>query len=187
MSHDLVLMNFIINSIVTSSLVVVVHGTLEIAKKTNFNISLLQFGAKLYHKVGNFLLPFRASVFTKLGQLCIITNWGKRYYKLRQLHFITNWGSFFLLQIGASVITNWGSLIITNEGKFYYKSGQLLQVRAIVITNLGSYYKFGQTLLQIRAAITNWGDYYKLGHNCIDHIYTNFYSLLVPTDRFRFR
>ena len=80
-----------------------------------------------------------------------------------------------LLQIGAAsfyyklgqpfFITNWGSLIITNQGKFYYKSGQLLQIRATVITNWGSYYKLGQTLLQIRAAITNWGNYYKLGHN----------------------
>ena len=69
---------------------------MEIAKKTNFNISLLQIGAKLYHKLGNVLLP-----------------------------------------IGASVITNWGSLIITNQGKFYYKSGQLLQIRATVITNWG--------------------------------------------------
>ena len=135
--------------IVLLSLVVVFHGTPEIAKKTNFNISLLQIGAKLYHKLGNFLLPIGASVITKLGQL----------------RFITNWGSFILLQIGASVITNWGSLIITNQGKFYYKSGQLLQIRATVITNWGSYYKLGQTLLQIRAAIINWGNYYKLGHN----------------------
>ena len=37
--------------------------------------------------------------------------------------------------------------------------GQLLQIRATVITN------WGQTLLQIRAAITNRGNYYKLGHN----------------------
>ena len=58
---------------------------MEIAKKTN-----LQIGEKLYHKLGNFLLP-----------------------------------------IGASVITNWGSLIITNQGKFYYKPGQpLLQIGA---------------------------------------------------------
>ena len=130
-----VLMNFIINSIVTSSLVVVVHGTLEIAKKTNFNISLLQFGAKLYHKVGNFLLPFRASVFTKLGQLCIITNWGKRYYKLRQLHFITNWGKCYYKLGQLFFITNWG--------KCYYKLGQL------------NYHKWGQVLLQIRATITS--------------------------------
>ena len=109
-------MNFIINSIVTSSLVVVVHRTLEIAKKTNFNISLLQIGAKLYHKLGNFLLPIGASVIIKLGQLRFITNLGKRYYKFWQLHFITNWekcyyklGQLFydkfgqvLLQIGAA-------------------------------------------------------------------------------------
>ena len=63
-----------------------------------------------------------------------------------------------LLQIGAAFfITNWGSLIITNQGKFYYESGQLLQIRGTVITNWGSYYKLGQNLLQIRAAITNWG------------------------------
>ena len=73
-------------------------------------------------------------IITKLGQLC----------------FITNWSSFILFQIGASVITNWRSLIITNQDKFYYKSGQLLQIRATVITNLGSYYKLGQ-LLQIGA------------------------------------
>ena len=135
MSHDLVLMNFIISSIVTSSLVVVVHGTLEIAKKTNFNISLLQIGAKLYHKVGNFLLPFRASVFTKLGKLCFITNWGKCYYKLGQLHFITNWGKCYYKLGQLSFITNWG--------KCYYTLGQL------------NYHKWGQGLLQIRVAITN--------------------------------
>ena len=78
-------------------------------------------------------------------------------------------GQLFSLQIGASVITNWGSLIITNQGKFYYKSGQLLQIRATVITDWGSYYKLEQTLLQIRAAITNWGNYYKLGHNSGQH------------------
>ena len=62
-----------------------------------------------------------------------------------QLRFITNWGSFFLLpigaafllQIGASVVIKWSSLIITNQRKFYYKSGQLLQIRATVITNWG--------------------------------------------------
>ena len=74
LSHDLVLMNFIINSIVTSSLAVVVHRPLELAKKTNLNISLLQIEAKLYHKLGNFLLPIGTSVITKLGQLRFITN-----------------------------------------------------------------------------------------------------------------
>ena len=86
-------MNFIISGIVTSSLAVVVHRTLEIAKKTNFNISLLQIGAKLYHKLGNFLLPIGASVITKLGQLRFVTNWDKCYYKFGQL---------FLSQIGAA-------------------------------------------------------------------------------------
>ena len=117
MSHDLVLMNFIINSIVTSSLVVVVHRTLEIAKKTNFNKSLLQIRAKLNHKLGIF------------------------YYQLGQV-LLQNWGSFILLQIGASVITNWGSLIITNRGS-YNKLGQpLLQIGAAII-NWGNYYKLG--------------------------------------------
>ena len=126
-------MNFIINSIVTSSLVVVVHRTLEIAKKTNFNKSLLQIRAKLNHKLGIF------------------------YYQLGQV-LLQNWGSFILLQIGASVITNWGSFFYYKLGQFsYYKSGQVfLQIRA-TITNWGSYYKLEQTLLQISAAITNWG------------------------------
>ena len=54
-------------------------------------------------------------------------------------------------------MTNWGSLIITNYGKFYYKSGQLLQIRITVIKNWGKLnYKLGQ-LLQIAAIITNWG------------------------------
>ena len=64
---------------------------------------------------------------------------------------LQNWGNFvllqigqlFLLQIGASVITSWGNLIIANQGKFYYKSGQ--------------------PLLQIGTAIKNWGNNYKLG------------------------
>ena len=94
-------MKFITNSTVTSSLVVVVvHRTLEIAKKTNFNISLLQIGAKLYHKLGNFLSPIGASVITKLGQLHSITNWGKCYYKLGQLFYYKLWQ--VLLQIGAA-------------------------------------------------------------------------------------
>ena len=105
---------------------------MEIAKKTNFNISLLQIGAKLYHKLGNFSLPIGSSVITKLAQLLFITNWGKRYYKLGQV--LLQIGAAFLLQIGGSVMTNWDSLIITNQGKFYYKSGQLLQIKATVIT-----------------------------------------------------
>ena len=165
MSHDLVLMNFIINSIVKSSLVVVVHGTLEIAKETKFNIILLQIGTKLYYKLGNFLLPIGASVITKLGQLCFIINWGKRYYKFGQLHFITYWDQCYYKFRQLFFITNWGKCYYKLGQLNHYKSGQLLQIRATVITNWGSYYKLGQTLLQIRAAITYWGNYYKLGHN----------------------
>ena len=110
-----------------SSLVIVLHRTLEIAKKINFNISLLQIGVKLYHKLGNFLLPIGANVITKLEQLRFIINWGKLYYKFGQLHFVTNWGSFF----------------ITNLGKCYYKLEQF------------NCYKSRQVLLQMRAAITS--------------------------------
>ena len=49
--------------------------------------------------------------------------------------FITNWDSFALLQNGADVITNWASLVITKWGGRYYKLGQLLEIRATVITN----------------------------------------------------
>ena len=106
-------MNFIINSIVTSSLVVVVHGTLEITKKTNFNISL---SGKNY-----------------------VINWGIFYYQLEQV-LLPNWGNFILLQIGASVITNSGSFILLQTGAsviknwgslFYCKLGKvLLQIGA---------------------------------------------------------
>ena len=64
-----------------------------------------------------------------------------------------------MLQIGAAL--------------FYYKLGKtllqvgaasLLQIRASIVTNLGSYYKLGQPLLKNRAVATNWGKmYYKLG------------------------
>ena len=91
-----------------------------------------------------------------MGQ-ALIQNWGN--FVLLQIGaiVITNWGIFILLQVRASAITNWGSSIITNQGKFYYKSGQLLQIRATVITNWGCYYKLEQTLLEIRAAVKNWG------------------------------
>ena len=85
-------MNFIINSILTSTLVVVVHRTLKIAKNTNFNISLLQIGAKLYNKLGNFSLPIGANVITKLGQALLELRAASFYYKLGQV----------LLQIGAA-------------------------------------------------------------------------------------
>ena len=163
MSYDLVLMNFIINNIVTSSLVAAVHGTLEIAKKTNFIISLLQIGANyitnwriFYYQLGQVLLQNLGNLVLLQIGASLITNSGSFILLQIGASVITNWGSFFLLQIGASVITNWGSLIITNQGKFYYKSGQLLQIRATVITNWGKlYYKLGQ-LLQIEAIITNW-------------------------------
>ena len=70
-------------------------------------------------------------------------------YKLGQA-CVTNWGSFILSKIKANVDTNWGSFIIanrdykccyklgqravlTNGGKNYYKLGQVLQIRAIII------------------------------------------------------
>ena len=86
------------------------------------------------------------------------------YYKLGQA-CVSNWGSFLLLQIRTNVVTNWGSFIITNQGKFCYKMGQLLQIRATVITKQGSYYKLVQNVLQIGAGIANQGNYYKLEHN----------------------
>ena len=92
------------------------------------------------------------------------------YYKLVQACF-TNWGSFVLLQIRANVATNRGSFIITNWGKCCYKLGQLLQIRATVITKQGSYYKLGQNVLQIGAGITNQDNYYKLGHTIYLHRY----------------
>ena len=141
--------------IVLLSLVAVFHGTPEIAKKTNFNISLLQIGAKLYHRLRTFLLPIGTSVIRKLGQLSFITNWGKRYYKLGQLHFITNWGKcyyklgqLFLLQIGAVQLLQIRASFFTNQGN-YYKLGQLLQIGANFITNQCSYYKLGHSNTKI--------------------------------------
>ena len=61
----------------------------------------------------------------------------------------------FYCKLGQMLLKNWDSLIITNWGKCYYKLGQVLQIRAIVITKWGSYYKLGQNLLQIGEAITN--------------------------------
>ena len=54
-------------------------------------------------------------------------------------------------------IINWGSLLMIKWEWRYYKLGQLLQMRAAVITNWGSYYKFRKTLLQVGTIITNWG------------------------------
>ena len=80
------------------------------------------------------------------------------YYKLGQA-CERNWGRFFL-------ITNQGKRCY-NLGQFcHYKLGQLLQIRAIVITReVRIYYNMGQDLLQVRAGITNQGSYYKLGYN----------------------
>ena len=116
-------------------MIAVVHEILEIAKKTNFIISLLQIGA-------NYMTNWRIFYY-QLGQV-LLQNLGNLVLLQIGANLITNSGSFILLQIGASVITNWGSLIITNQS---------------------SYYKLGLPLLQIGAAITNWGNYYKLGHN----------------------
>ena len=63
---------------------------------------------------------------------------------------VTNWDSFILLQIRANVVTNRGSFITTNWGKCCCKLGELLQIRAKVITNWQP--------IQIGAKfITNWG------------------------------
>ena len=76
------------------------------------------------------------------------------YFKLGQA-LLQIGAAFLLFQIGASVITNRGSLIITNQGKFYYKSGQpLLQIGAAITNWDKLYYKLGQ-LLQIGVIITN--------------------------------
>ena len=66
------------------------------------------------------------------------------YYKLGQT--LLSIGAASLLQIRANVVTNWGSYyklwqpllqdraVITNWGKMCYKLGQVLQIRATVIT-----------------------------------------------------
>ena len=86
------------------------------------------------------------------------------YYKFGQA-CVKNWGNFVLLQIRTDVATNCGSFIITNWDKCCYRLGQLLQIRATVITKQSSYFIFGQNFLQIGAGITNQGNYYKLGYN----------------------
>ena len=67
------------------------------------------------------------------------------YYKLGQR--LLQIGAASLLQIRASFVTNWGG---------YYKFGQPLLQNRGAITNCGKmYYKSGQ-VLKIRAIITNW-------------------------------
>ena len=39
-----------------------------------------------------------------------------------------------VLQFGQACVTSWGSFITTNWGKYYYKLGELLQIRPTVIT-----------------------------------------------------
>ena len=68
------------------------------------------------------------------------------FYKFGQA-CITNWGRFVLLQIWTKVVTNWG--------RSSYELGQLLQIRAAVITNKNSYYKLEKPLLKIGASIKN--------------------------------
>ena len=87
------------------------------------------------------------------------------YYKLRQAG-VTNWGGF---------------TYITNQVKRCYKFGQLLQIRATVITKQGSYNKLWQSVLQIGAGNTNQGNYDKLEHN---RCHLKFFSLLyvLPDD-----
>ena len=77
-----------------------VHGSLEIAKNTNFKKSLLQIRAKLYNKLGNFLLPIGARVIINWSSL-FIKNWGKCYYKLGQLNYYKS--GQVLLQIRAAI------------------------------------------------------------------------------------
>ena len=69
------------------------------------------------------------------------------HYKLGQA-CVTNCGSFVLLEIRANVVNKLGQL-------HYYKLGQLLKIRATVITKKGSYYKLVQNVLQIGAGIKN--------------------------------
>ena len=68
------------------------------------------------------------------------------YYKPGQA-CVTNQGSFVLLQIRVNVVINWGSFTVTNWGKYCYKLGQPLQMKATVITKQGSYKKLGQNVL----------------------------------------
>ena len=72
-----------------------------------------------------YALQIGASLCYKLGQLCFITNQGKRCQKLGQIHYYKL--GQVLLQIGAA-IKNWG--------KMYFKLGQVLQFR-VIITNWG--------------------------------------------------
>ena len=68
---------------------------------------------------------------------------------------VTNWSRFDLLQVRDNIVINWGDLVSTNWGKPCYKLGQLLQIKATIITKYGSFYKLGENVLQIGVGITN--------------------------------
>ena len=58
-------------------------------------------------------------MYNKLGQFCFISNQGEYCYKL---------GSYYIL--GQPLLQNRAT--ITNWGKMYYKSGQVLKIMAII-------------------------------------------------------
>ena len=63
------------------------------------------------------------------------------------MYVLQIWGKL-MLQVGVFfIIKNWGNCC--------YKLGQLLQIRAIVITKYSSYYKLGQNILQIGTEYSN--------------------------------
>ena len=99
---------------------------------------------------------------------------GQACYKLGQLCFITNQGKRFY---------KLGQLHYYKLGQCY-KLGQLLQIRPTVITKQDSYYKLSENVLQIGAGITNQGNYYKLGHSN-SHDPENSKEFLVPKIRIK--
>ena len=85
-------------------------------------------------------------MYYKSGQTCV-TIWGS-FVLLQIRQTLLQIGAASLLQIKASVVKNWGS---------YYKLGKpLLQNRAAITIWAKMYYKLGE-VLQIRAIIINWG------------------------------
>ena len=62
----------------------------------------------------------------------------------------------YVLQIRGKLMLQVAAFfIINNWGNCCYKLGQLLQIRAIVITKYSSYYKLGQNILQIGTEYSN--------------------------------
>ena len=85
-------------------------------------------------------------MYYKSGQTCVAI-WGS-FVLLQIRQTLLQIGAASLLQIKESVVTNWGS---------YYKLGKpLLQNRAAITIWAKMYYKLGE-VLQIRAIIINWG------------------------------